>query len=142
MLVAEFEPGDLWDSVENWVYSGLARGVPGVAKYFVPNRGENKLVSTLLFMYCYRLNAAREADTFLRRSSRSNWSREREREIERHIYTCTHTQIQCSFIVVDNCEIWTQYCKSKLLRFEITCGAFDVTGVALVIKFSYFGAPA
>jgi len=39
MLVAEFKTGDLWDSVENWVYSGLARGVPEVAKYFVPFEG-------------------------------------------------------------------------------------------------------
>jgi len=59
MLVAEFKTGDLWDSVANWVYSGLARGVAGVAEYFVPNRGENKLVSTLLFMCRHRLNAAR-----------------------------------------------------------------------------------
>jgi len=43
MLVAEFETGDLWDSVANWVCSGLARGVAEVSEYFVPNRGENKL---------------------------------------------------------------------------------------------------
>lgn len=63
MLVAELKTGDLWDSVENWVYSGLARGVPEVAKYFVPNRGENKLVSTLLFMCCHRLNAREGSGT-------------------------------------------------------------------------------
>jgi len=41
MLVAEFETGDLWDSVANWVYSGLARGVARVAEVLcTKSRGE------------------------------------------------------------------------------------------------------
>lgn len=46
---------------------------------------------------------------------------------------------QCSFIV-ENYKIYSQYCsESKLLLFEITCGAFDVSSVVLAIKFSYLG---
>lgn len=98
MPVAEFETGDLWDSVANWVYSGLARGVAEVSEYFVPNRGENKLVSTLLFICAATVWTPRgEADTFLRRSSRSNSSRERrERGIERH--TSTHAHPNTMFV--------------------------------------------
>lgn len=106
-LVAEFETGDLWDSVANWVYSGLARGVAEVSKYFVPNRGENKLVSTLLFKCAATVwtpPPGGEADTFLRRSSRSNSSRERrEREIERHIYTHASTYAHTNTMFVYSC---------------------------------------
>lgn len=116
------------------------RGCSESSEYFVPNRGENKLVSTLLFFYmCWNTAELQEEgiriymyiqkDTFLRDSSRSNLSREREqtrntqqRDI-RNAHTHTHSDIFV-YTKVENCKI-CRYCKGKLLFFEITCGAFD-----------------